>query len=32
MKQPDWAGDANAQGFLREAEGLIEGTAADKKE
>jgi tricorn protease-like protein len=31
MKQPDWATDADALGFLREAEELIEGKAADKK-
>jgi WD40 repeat protein/serine/threonine protein kinase len=31
MKQPRWAQDAEAQGFLREAEELIEGKPADKK-
>jgi Flp pilus assembly protein TadD len=32
MKQPRWERNAEAQGFLREAEGLIEGKAAGKKE
>jgi tetratricopeptide (TPR) repeat protein len=32
MKQPRWAQDAEAVGFLREAEGLIEGRAGDKKD
>jgi tetratricopeptide (TPR) repeat protein len=32
MKQPRWANDAEAQGFLREAEGLVGDKAADKKE
>jgi hypothetical protein len=32
MKQSRWAQDAEAQGFLREAEELIAGKAADKKE
>jgi WD40 repeat protein/serine/threonine protein kinase len=32
MKQPAWAKNAEAEGFLREAEELIEGKAADKKE
>jgi Flp pilus assembly protein TadD len=32
MKQPPWEKDHQALGFLREAEGLIEGKAADKKE
>jgi hypothetical protein len=31
MKQARWANDAEAQGFLREAEELIEGKPADKK-
>jgi hypothetical protein len=31
MKQPRWADDAEAQGFLREAEELIDGKPADKK-
>jgi hypothetical protein len=31
MKQPRWAQKAEAVGFLREAEELIEGKAADKK-
>jgi hypothetical protein len=31
MQQPRWTKDAEAQGFLREAEELIEGRAADKK-
>jgi hypothetical protein len=31
MKQPRWAQDAVAQGFLREAEGLIEGRAGGQK-
>jgi hypothetical protein len=31
MKQPFWAQNADAVGFLREAEGLIEGKADDKK-
>ena len=30
MKQPRWAKDAEAAGFLREAEELIEGKAAEK--
>jgi DNA-binding beta-propeller fold protein YncE len=32
MKQPGWEKNAEAQGFLREAEGLIDGKAGDKKE
>jgi Flp pilus assembly protein TadD len=32
MKQPGWANNAEAQGFLREAEELIDGKPADKKE
>jgi WD40 repeat protein/tRNA A-37 threonylcarbamoyl transferase component Bud32 len=32
MKPPAWKNDAEAQGFLREAEELIEGKAADKKD
>jgi hypothetical protein len=32
MKQPGWANDAEAQGFLREADELIEGKPAGKKE
>jgi WD40 repeat protein/tRNA A-37 threonylcarbamoyl transferase component Bud32/Flp pilus assembly protein TadD len=32
MKQPAWAKNAEAQGFLREAEELIDGKPADKKE
>ena len=32
MKQPVWKQNAEAQGFLREAEGLIEGKAGDNKE
>jgi tetratricopeptide (TPR) repeat protein len=32
MKQPRWANNVEAQGFLREAEGLIEGKAVDKKD
>jgi hypothetical protein len=32
MKQPRWAKDAEAQGFLREAEELIEGKVAGKRE
>jgi hypothetical protein len=32
MKQPGWANDAEAQGFLREAEELIEGKGARKEE
>jgi hypothetical protein len=31
MKDPRWARNAEAQGFLREAEELIEGKPADKK-
>jgi tetratricopeptide (TPR) repeat protein len=31
MKQPRWASNAEAQGFLREAEELIDGKPADKK-
>jgi WD40 repeat protein len=31
MKQPRWAKDAEVAGFLREAEELIEGKAADKR-
>jgi WD40 repeat protein/serine/threonine protein kinase len=31
MKQPFWAGYAEAQGFLREAEELIEGKSAEKQ-
>jgi hypothetical protein len=31
MKQKNWAKNAEAQGFLREAEALIEGKPADKK-
>jgi hypothetical protein len=31
MKQPAWAKNAEAQGFLHEAEGLIGGEAADNK-
>jgi WD40 repeat protein/tRNA A-37 threonylcarbamoyl transferase component Bud32 len=31
MKQPRWANDTEAQGFLREAEELIEGKVAEKK-
>jgi WD40 repeat protein len=31
MKQPRWAQNAEAQGFLREAEQLIEGKVADQK-
>jgi hypothetical protein len=31
MKEPGWALYAEAQGFLREAEELMEGKAADKK-
>jgi hypothetical protein len=32
MKQPRWAQDAEAAGFLREAEELIEGKAAGKEQ
>jgi hypothetical protein len=32
MKQPRWAKDAEVQGLLREADELIEGRPADKKE
>ena len=32
MKHARWANDAEAQGFLREAEELIDGKPADKKE
>jgi hypothetical protein len=32
MKQPHWEKNAEARDFLREAEELIEGQAADKKE
>jgi tetratricopeptide (TPR) repeat protein len=32
MKQPAWEKNAEDQGFLHEAEGLIEGKAADKQE
>jgi Flp pilus assembly protein TadD len=32
MKKPSWEKNAEAQGFLREAEELIEGKAPDKKE
>jgi hypothetical protein len=32
MKQPYWEKNAEAQGFLREAEQLIEGKPADKKD
>jgi WD40 repeat protein/tRNA A-37 threonylcarbamoyl transferase component Bud32 len=32
MKQQRWSKDAEAQGFLREAEELVEGKAADKME
>jgi hypothetical protein len=31
MRQADWAIHAESQGFLREAEELIEGKTADKK-
>jgi len=31
MKQPRWAKDTETQGFLREAEELIEDKAAKKK-
>jgi tetratricopeptide (TPR) repeat protein len=31
MKQPNWQTNTEAQGFLREAEELIEGRAADQK-
>jgi tetratricopeptide (TPR) repeat protein len=31
MKQQPWAGDAGRQGFLREAEALIDGKVGDKK-
>ena len=31
MKQPAWEKNADAQDFLREAEGLIEGKAGEKK-
>jgi tetratricopeptide (TPR) repeat protein len=31
MKQPPWADNAEAQGFLREAEELIDGKPSDKK-
>ena len=32
MKQPRWEKDAEARGFLREAEEVIDGKPADKKE
>jgi hypothetical protein len=32
IRQPAWEKDAEAPDFLREAEGLIEGKAAGKKE
>jgi hypothetical protein len=31
MKQPSWKENSEAQAFLREAEGLIEGKAGDKR-
>jgi hypothetical protein len=32
MKTPEWAGNAEAQGFLREAEALLAGMAPDRKQ
>jgi hypothetical protein len=32
MKQPEWAANAEAQGFLREAEALLRGVARDPKQ
>ncbi len=32
MKQPRWANDEEAQGFLREAEELIEGKPPERME
>ena len=31
MKKPEWASQAEAQGFVREAAALIEGTTPDPK-